>query len=112
MVIKVADGVTDKSSSRANAATIEAGALRIKWPEDTDYDEPETFSWQLLRTDKWRKQVHYGWRCAAALAARSAWPPILTGKALARPRSQVRSERAGAAPGGESGHRQWRPDAG
>ena len=60
-VVKVADGVTDKTSDRASNV-LEYGAVRIKWPEDSEYGEKETYSWLLLRKNKWNKNVHYGWR--------------------------------------------------
>ena len=41
---------------------LEYGAVRIKWPEDSEYGEKETYSWLLLRKNKWSKNVHYGWR--------------------------------------------------
>ena len=69
-VVGVADGVSDKSTPRCSKV-LDAGALRVKWAADAKYNEKESFSWLVLRKDKWSKGVQYGWRCVLFI------PPIL-----------------------------------
>lgn len=42
-----------------------AGALRIKWPADVEFDEEESFVWSMLHPKAFNKDVHLGWRFAA-----------------------------------------------
>ena len=76
-VVKVADGLTDKRSARARKI-LPAGALLWAWDADPEFDEPAGEQWLILRPDKWKKQVHYGWRFdpreLGAEAARAADP--------------------------------------
>ena len=80
MRTQVADGVSDKASARCKKL-LDAGALRIRWPEDKEYNEPETFVWSLLLPQNWNKNVHLGWR----------WDPreLTTARAGAPPRAPV-----------------------
>lgn len=43
-----------------------AGALRIKWPADVDFDEDESFVWSMLHPKAFNRDVHLGWRFAAS----------------------------------------------
>ena len=42
----------------------EAGAVRVRWPEDMtrEVKEPETFSWHILQKPLWCAHAHMGWR--------------------------------------------------
>lgn len=42
-----------------------AGALRIRWPADIEFDEDESFVWSVLHPKNFNKDVHLGWRFAA-----------------------------------------------
>lgn len=43
-----------------------AGALRIRWPADQEYEEEETLSWCILKPCNFNKDVHLGWRLDAS----------------------------------------------
>ena len=60
-VVQVADGVSDKASER-HKKLLPAGAVRMKYPEDPEYAEGESFAWQVLHPAKWNRDVQYGWR--------------------------------------------------
>ena len=64
-VIKVADGISDRASKQSNGKVLDAGALYVRWPEDKEYKEKESYMWLTLLKNKWNKNVNYGWRCAA-----------------------------------------------
>ena len=53
-VVQVANGTTDKESPRCKNL-LQAGALRIKWPEDKDREvpEPESFTWNIFQETDW-----------------------------------------------------------
>ncbi len=44
------------------------GALRIRWPEDKDRKEKESYSWHMFQDCDWygktRKEAHLSWRYA------------------------------------------------
>eukprot|EP00965_Chrysotila_dentata_P146972 4852092-Pleurochrysis_carterae.AAC.1 len=50
-VVSVANGESDKRSERARTL-LPAGALRLKWPEDVEREEPESFTWTILHPQK------------------------------------------------------------
>ena len=65
----VADGVatTERPESARCKKLAEAGAVRIRWPEDLTREVPEkeTFSWHILQNELWgsrNRDVHMGWR--------------------------------------------------
>ena len=60
-IVRVADGLTDKSSARAKKI-LPAGALLWAWEADADYDEEAGEQWLILKPEKWRKQTQYAWR--------------------------------------------------
>ena len=70
-IVLVADGVATKErpeSARCKKIA-EAGAVRIRWPEDLTRKVPEkeTFSWHILQDALWagcrnRGDTHMGWR--------------------------------------------------
>ena len=64
MVVEVADGKTTKKSKKC-ASPLEWGAVRIKWPADSDYEEAESYSWTVLKPADFRNEVHLGWRYSA-----------------------------------------------
>ena len=68
-VVEVADGKTTKKSPRCKSP-LPWGAVRIRWPEDRDRDEPETFVWSVLKPADWNRKVHLGWRYDAAQLAK------------------------------------------
>ena len=61
VVVEVADGRTTKRSARCKS-TLPWGAVRIRWPEDVEYGECETFVWSVLKPVDWNKECHLGWR--------------------------------------------------
>ncbi|KAL1495338.1 hypothetical protein AB1Y20_016708 [Prymnesium parvum] len=61
---QIADGEKDKQSARCKKL-LPAGALRICWPEDTEFDESETYVWTILKPTAFNKDIHLGWRFAA-----------------------------------------------
>ena len=60
-VRRVADGLTDKASSRAKKI-LPAGALLWAWDADPEYDELAGEKWLVLQPQKWNKHVQYAWR--------------------------------------------------
>ena len=63
-VVEIADGKTTKKSSRCKSP-LPWGAVRVKWPEDADFDEKETYGWVVLKPADWNRNVHLGWRYAS-----------------------------------------------
>lgn len=61
-VEEVSDGTIRKSKRSKEA--LPAGAVRIRWPADAQYEEKETLVWSILNPADWRKEVHLGWRWA------------------------------------------------
>ena len=41
-------------------------AVRVKWPKDEDFDEPDQHLWTVLKPADFNQQVHLGWRFSAA----------------------------------------------
>jgi hypothetical protein len=62
-VVAMADGKTDRKTPKTKKP-LPWGAVRIKWPEDTEYDESETFVWSVLKGADFNRDVHLGWRYA------------------------------------------------
>eukprot|EP00965_Chrysotila_dentata_P135869 4491415-Pleurochrysis_carterae.AAC.1 len=62
-VVSVADGMSDKCMPRSRTL-LPAGALQIKWPEDAERDEPESFAWTVLHPAEWNRDVQHAWRWA------------------------------------------------
>jgi len=60
-VMRVADGLTDKRSSRARKI-LPAGALLWGWDADPEYGEAAGEKWLILLPNKWNAQVQYAWR--------------------------------------------------
>ena len=60
-MLQVANGTTDKAGPRCRKL-LHAGAVRIKWPADSDYQEKESYSWHVLEEHRWRAQKRLGWR--------------------------------------------------
>ena len=60
-VTRVADGLTDKRSSRAQKI-LPAGALLWAWDADPQFDEPAGEQWLILLPKKWNTQQIYSWR--------------------------------------------------
>ena len=36
--------------------------MRIKWPEDKQYGEKESYVWSVLKPADFNREVHLGWR--------------------------------------------------
>ena len=63
-VVRVADGLTDKRSSRAKKV-LPAGAVLWAWDADPDFDEQAGEQWLFLLPKKWNPRTHkqvYSWR--------------------------------------------------
>jgi hypothetical protein len=63
-VVRVADGLTDKRSSRATKI-LPAGALLWAWDADSEFDEKAGEQWLILLPKKWNPKKHtqvYSWR--------------------------------------------------
>ena len=60
-VARVADGLTDKTSSRARKI-LPAGMLLIAWDADADHEEHAGEKWMALLPAKWNQKKVYGWR--------------------------------------------------
>ena len=45
----------------------QAGAVRIRWPEDLNREVPEPvhYTWNILQEATWNADVHLGWRFTA-----------------------------------------------
>ncbi|KAL1522509.1 hypothetical protein AB1Y20_017496 [Prymnesium parvum] len=61
-VVEVSDG-TIRMSKRSDKS-LPAGAVRIQWPADKDFEEKESYVWSILNPEDWNKDVHLGWRWA------------------------------------------------
>ena len=61
VVKRVADGVSDKASSRCKKI-LPAGALLWAWEADAEYDEVAGEKWMVLHPSKYNKHVQYAWR--------------------------------------------------
>lgn len=71
-VVQVANGSTDTEGPRCTKL-LEAGAVRIKFKADADFEEQEQYTWSILRACNWNAEAVLGWRYTAAeLCKRSA----------------------------------------
>ena len=68
-VVQVADGKTFKSK-KAKPPLMPWGAVRIRWPEDAEFGEKESFVWSVLKPADFAKECHLGWRYSKAELAR------------------------------------------
>ena len=66
-VVAIANGTSDKSAPQSKNV-LAKGALRIRWPEDVDRHEKESYSWHMFQDADWygktRKEAHLSWRYA------------------------------------------------
>ena len=72
--VQVANGTSD--TGRLNVmqpeaapkckTLLDAGAVRLKWPEDLNREEPESFTWCILTKANWNAEAVLGWRFTAA----------------------------------------------
>lgn len=69
---EVSDGKIRKSKRSKEA--LPAGAVRIRWPADSEFEEKETLGlvWSILNPCDWCKDVHLGWRWAPSELVRLA----------------------------------------
>lgn len=91
--MQIADGETDRQTARCKKL-LPAGAVRIKWPADVDFDEAETYVWSILKPSSFNKDVHLGWRFSATelqrmAAANSVVAPTKAKAKGPRPRSNL-----------------------
>jgi len=63
-VVEVADGRQKKSAKCKSP--LPWGAVRIRWPEDAEYGERESYVWSVLKPAHFNCEVHLGWRYAAS----------------------------------------------
>ena len=70
-VVKVADGKTTKRSAKCKSP-LPWGAVRIKWPEDREREEKESFVWSVLKPCDFNKDAHLGWRYDASQLAKES----------------------------------------
>ena len=68
-VAQIANGTTDKESPQSKSP-LAKNALRIKWPEDPDRKEKESYTWSMFTADNWCAHTHLGWRFAPTELAR------------------------------------------
>jgi hypothetical protein len=61
-VVEVADGTVRKSERSEKA--LPAGALRIRWAADAEFEEKETLVWSIFNPEDWNHEVPLGWRWA------------------------------------------------
>ena len=64
-VVEVADGRTTKKSSKCKSP-LPWGAVRIRWPEDAEFAEKESYVWSVLKPDDFAKERHLSWRYSKA----------------------------------------------
>jgi hypothetical protein len=61
IVKRVADGLTDRRSKKAQSV-LPAGAILWAWDADPEYNEPAGEKWLFLHPKRWNKHVQYAWR--------------------------------------------------
>ena len=54
---------TIKTSARSTEV-LPAGAVRIRWAADKEFDEKDTLVWSILNPEDWNQEVVLGWRWA------------------------------------------------
>lgn len=91
IVLQAADGKTNKRTPRCTKI-LPAGALQIKWPQDIEFDEEESFVWSILNPCNFNKDVHLGWRFAASELKRIGAAAMNNDLAEERPRAKRRKE--------------------
>ena len=68
-VVQIADGKTDRKSPKTKKP-LPWGAVRIKWPADSAFEESEAFVWSVLKPADFNQNVHLGWRYAPSELAK------------------------------------------
>jgi len=68
-VVQVANGTSDKASPRCKKL-LSAGAVKVMWPADKDFDEEESYTWSILTKENWNKDAVLGWRYTKAQLAK------------------------------------------
>jgi hypothetical protein len=63
-VVEVADGIKKKSPQCKSP--LPWGAVRIRWPQDVEYGERETYVWSVLKLADCNQEQHLGGRYAAS----------------------------------------------
>ena len=64
-VVQVANGTTDTEGPRCKKL-LEAGAVRVKFKADADFEEQENYTWIILRACNWNAETVLGWRFTKA----------------------------------------------
>ena len=72
-VARVADGLSDKRSTRAKVV-LPAGMVLWAWEADAEFEEPAGSKWLALLPNKFNKQQVYSWRLAPSEFSASAAP--------------------------------------
>lgn len=54
-VVEVADGKTTRKTPRCRSP-LPWGSVRIQWPEGSEFNEEETYSWTILKAVDWNKE--------------------------------------------------------
>ena len=86
-VARVADGLTDKRSSRGKVL-LPAGMVLWEWDADPDFGEVAGQAWLALLPKKWKKQQVYSWRYDPRELSAAATAPVRD----ARRRNAVRDD--------------------
>ena len=76
-VARVADGLTDKRSTRAKTF-LPAGAVLWAWDADPEFGEVAGERWLVLLPNKWNppKAIVYGWRYDPRELSQAAAAPV------------------------------------
>ena len=85
--MQIANGTTDKENpdNPACRKLAGAGAVRIRFPADPAREEPEHYSWCILREANWSAEAVLGWRFAACELEKRASASVQARKRGRRP---------------------------
>ena len=87
-VVRIADGLTDKRSKRAQKL-LPAGAGLWAWEADPEFEEAAGEQWLMLLPKKWKQHQVYGWRYdPRELVAQGVAPQAAAGGTPERPRAR------------------------
>ena len=87
-VVRIADGLTDKRSKRAQKL-LPAGAVLWAWEADPEFEEAAGEQWLMLLPKKWKQHQVYGWRYdPRELVAQGVAPQAAAGGTPERPRAR------------------------
>ena len=74
-VVEVADGKTTKKSSKCKSP-LPWGAVRIRWPQDAEFAEKESYVWSVLKPSDYlcEAEAPISWRYSKAQSSSSCGP--------------------------------------